>query len=178
LSDKYEGEFTAEDEAVTVQLAQMASGAVEKARLHASLAKSEAYLAEGQRLSHMGSWAWNVSSGEFFWSQEHFRIFGLDPEKVKPSYPMLLQWIHPEDRSFLQESVERAIRDRRAYELDCRIVRPSHAALKHTSTAAHPVFNESATSFRACWYVIDTTERARRRALTERRRSWRMSRAC
>src|SRR5205085_1938278 len=48
------------------------------------LRQSEAYLAESQRLNHTASWAWNVSSGDLFWSPEHFRIFGLDPKKVKP----------------------------------------------------------------------------------------------
>lgn len=68
------------------------------------LRRSEAYLAEGQRLSHTGSWAWNVSSGELLWSSEHFRILGLDPETAKTSYPTALQWIHPEDRSVVQQA--------------------------------------------------------------------------
>src|SRR6266566_4072614 len=72
----------------------------ERKRAEETLRRSEAYLAEAQRLSHTASWAWNVSSGELFWSLEHFRILGLDPERVKPSYPMALQCIHPEDRSF------------------------------------------------------------------------------
>src|SRR4030095_6202570 len=43
--------------------------------------RSEAFLTEGQRISHTGSWSWNVSSGKASWSEEHFRLFGFDPEK-------------------------------------------------------------------------------------------------
>src|SRR5215471_16066619 len=67
----------------------------ERKRAEEELRRSEAYLAEGQRLSHTGSWARNVSSGEVFWSQETFRIFAFDSEKAKPSYPMFLEKIHP-----------------------------------------------------------------------------------
>jgi PAS domain S-box-containing protein len=84
----------------------------ERQRAEEELRRSETYLAEGQRLTHTGSWAWHVASGALFWSLEHFRILGLDPESVKPSYPMALQWIHPEDRSVVQQTFERAIRER------------------------------------------------------------------
>jgi PAS domain-containing protein len=78
----------------------------ERKRAEEALRRSEAYLAEAQRLSHTGSWAWNVSTRECFWSLEHFRILGLDPERVKLFYPTVLQWVHPEDRSFVQQSFE------------------------------------------------------------------------
>jgi hypothetical protein len=53
---------------------------IENARLYADLRRSEAYLAEAQRLSSTGSFGWNVSSGEIFWSEESFRIFGYDTD--------------------------------------------------------------------------------------------------
>jgi PAS domain S-box-containing protein len=130
----------------------------ERKRIEEELRRSEAYLVDAQRLSHTGSWAWKVSTGELFWSQEHFRICGLDPEKVKPSYPMALQWIHPEDRSFVQRAFEKAIRERSDFELDCRIVRPD-GIIRYVHSLGHPVFNESGVLTEYVGTIIDTTER-------------------
>jgi PAS domain-containing protein len=114
----------------------------ERDRVEEELRRSEAYLALAQRLSHTGSWALNVSTGELFWSQEHFRIVGLDPETAKPGYPTFLQVIHPEDRSFVQEKLETAIRERTDFEVDCRIVRPD-GTIRHIHSLANPVLNQS-----------------------------------
>jgi PAS domain-containing protein len=59
----------------------------ERKRAEKKLRRSEAFLAEGQRISHIGSWGWNVSSGKLTWSEEHFRIFGFDPETTEPCIP-------------------------------------------------------------------------------------------
>jgi PAS domain S-box-containing protein len=63
----------------------------ERKRAEEQLRRSEACLVDAQRLSHTGSWAWNVATGALFWSQEHFRICGLDPEGLTPSYPTALE---------------------------------------------------------------------------------------
>jgi PAS domain-containing protein len=73
-----------------------------------ALKRSQAYLTEGQRLSHTGSWARSVSSGDIFFSQESFRIFGLDPGMTKMTLEMLLSRIHPDDRPSMQETIDRA----------------------------------------------------------------------
>jgi len=132
----------------------------ERKRAEEDRRRSEAYLAEGQRISHTGSWAWNVSSGELFWSLENFRIFGLDPESVKVSYPMILQWIHPEDRSHVQQTFDEAVRERSDYELEYRVVRPD-GMIKHIYSLAHPVFNESGDLTEYVGTVMDITERKR-----------------
>src|SRR6476620_10297788 len=58
----------------------------ERARAETALRRSEAFLAEGQRISHTGSWSWNVSSGKATWSEEHYWIFGFDPDRNKASF--------------------------------------------------------------------------------------------
>ena len=75
-----------------------ATDMTEQIRAETELRRSEAYLAEAQRISHTGCWARNPISGALFWSQEEWRIFGLDPGKTKLSYELFLQMIHPEDR--------------------------------------------------------------------------------
>src|SRR4029453_5885556 len=76
----------------------------QRKRAEEELRRSEAYLADGQRISHTGSWSWNVGTGELFWSREHFRIFGLDPETAPPSYSMVLEGIHPDYRPLVEQT--------------------------------------------------------------------------
>jgi len=81
----------------------------DRKRAEAALRRSEAYLAAAQRLSHTGSWALNMSSGELFWSQETYRIFGFDPTRTGASInETFLQRIHPEDRSKIEEGLKAA----------------------------------------------------------------------
>src|SRR5271155_2464903 len=62
-----------------------------------ALRKSEVYLAEAQRLSRTGSFGWDVSSGEIYWSDETYNIFGYD-RSVKPTFELVVERIHPDDR--------------------------------------------------------------------------------
>src|ERR1700730_2084633 len=81
-------------------------------RQHAeeALQRSEAYLAEAQRISHTGSFGWDVSNGQIFWSEETFRIFEYD-QTVQPTVEAILQRTHPEDRAFVQETLDQAAGD-------------------------------------------------------------------
>ena len=131
----------------------------ERRQAQEELRRSEAYLAEGQRLSHTGSWAWNASDGDLFWSEEHYRICGLDPEKERPVYPAM-QWIHPEDRAFAQDSFEQAIREKSDFELDCRVVW-TDGTIRYVHSLAHPVFDEANELTEYVGTIIDNTERKR-----------------
>jgi PAS domain S-box-containing protein len=130
----------------------------ERKRAEDNLRRSEIYLAEGQRLSHTASWAWNVSTGEIYWSAELFRIYGLDPDKVKPGYPAVLNYIHPEDRPRVQKTFEDAVQKEREYELAYRVVW-SDGTIRHVNNLAHPVFNEAGTLIEYGGTTIDITER-------------------
>jgi len=132
----------------------------ERRRAEAELRRSEAHLAEGQRISHTGSWGWNVATGELFWSQEHFRIFGFDPETAKPSYPMFLEKIHPKDRPLVGQTVDQAVRERTDLEMDYRIVL-TDGSIKHLQSLGHPVIGESGDLMEFVGTVMDVTERKR-----------------
>ena len=84
------------------------------------LRRREAYLAEAQGLSHTGSFGWDVSSGEIFWSDETFRIFELDP-KTEITTELIVQRTHPDDRQAVQQVIERASRGGRSSlsNIDC-----------------------------------------------------------
>src|SRR6202166_246277 len=78
----------------------------------AALRRSEAYLAEAQRLSHTGSFGWNVSSGEIYWSEETYKIFEYD-RTVKPTLELIFRRIHSDDRLMVQELVDRVSREKK-----------------------------------------------------------------
>jgi PAS domain S-box-containing protein len=107
------------------------------------LRRTEAYLAEAQRLTHTGSWAWGVAGRDaLHLSEEWYRIYGFDPEKRPPSWEERLQRIHPEDRPKWQEAIDRAIAEKSGYEVEFRILLPD-GTVKYIHTVGHPVLNAS-----------------------------------
>src|SRR5262249_2182361 len=101
----------------------------EQKQAEAALRRSEAYLAEAQNLSHTGSCGWNASSGELFWSEEMYRIAGIDPA-TKPTLELVHQLIHAEDRDMVQQAMEKAAREGRDLDSEYRIVMPN-GSIKH-----------------------------------------------
>ena len=100
------------------------------------LQRSEAYLAEAQRLSHTGSFGWDVSSGEIYWSDETFRIFELDP-KTEITIELIVQRTHPDDRQAVQQVIERASRDRTEFTLEHRLLIPD-GSIKYLQVVGRP----------------------------------------
>jgi PAS domain S-box-containing protein len=140
----------------------------ERTRSEEALRQSEAYLEEAQRLTHTGSWAWNVARREnVHWSQEQYRLFGLDPKSDSPSFETAFQRIHLEDRATFNKVVERAIRERSDFEVDFRVVLPD-GSTKYSRSVGHPVFSASGELVEFVGTGMDLTER--RQAEKERER--------
>jgi len=115
----------------------------ERVRAEESLRRSESYLAEAQRLTHTGSWVWQVAGRKaLHLSDEWYRLYGFDPEKGPPVWEDRLRCIHPDDRAKWQGSIERAIAETSDYEVEFRIVLPD-GTLKYIYTVGHPVLNAS-----------------------------------
>src|SRR5207253_869484 len=136
----------------------------ERKRAEEKLRRSKAFLAEGQRISHTGSWSWNVSSGKVAWSEEHFRIFGFEPEKTEPSFQLFLETVHPEDRSFIERSLDEAVRERSDFDIEFRIAL-ADGSVKHVHGVGRPVDEESGEVDRYIGTTVDISERKRREAL-------------
>ena len=100
-----------------------------------ALRRSEANLADAQSLSHTGSFAWDVTSGQISWSEEAYRIFACDPNTA-PTLELVLQRTHPDDRAFLQHLLERVSRNRENWEIEHRLLMPD-ASVKHIDVVAH-----------------------------------------
>lgn len=124
-------------------------------------------MAEGQKLSHTGSWAVNLTGEIIHSSEEHSRLYGFDPGKGTPSLGDFLERCHPEDRARILQSLENARRTGKDFELEHRVVLPD-GTTKYPYGTAHPVFNSSGDVTGFVGIIMDVTER--RRAEEERER--------
>jgi PAS domain S-box-containing protein len=109
---------------------------VESALLH-----SEMYLTEAQRVSQTGSFGWNVSNGEIFWSEETFRIFQFD-RATRPTVELCLQRTHPEDRTAVQRTLDHASREGKDFSHQYRLLMPD-GSVKYVYAMAHVTRDES-----------------------------------
>jgi PAS domain S-box-containing protein len=126
----------------------------ERKRAEDALRQSEMYLAEAQRISRTGSFAWRVASGELLWSDEIFRIFDYDRE-VKPTLELVLQRTHPEDRPAVQRLLDRVSDEGKDWELDRRLLMPD-GSVKYVHAVAH-VVNDAPDNLEFVGAVMDVT---------------------
>ena len=118
-----------------------------------ALGKSEAYLAEAQTLSQTGSFGWNVSTGELFWSRESFRIFGYD-RALKPTLQLVLERVHPQDLQAAQEALDRASHGK-DLDLEHRLLMPD-GSIKRVHVLGH-VLNAETAHLEFVGAVMDIT---------------------
>ena len=98
--------------------------------------QAEFYLAEGQRLAHTGSWAFNAAGFEH-WSPELFAIHGLDPHNKPPSIQEYLELVHPDDRAFVSQEIQMMLAEHRSFDFTKRIVRPD-GLIRHVRCVGEP----------------------------------------
>ena len=113
--------FAPDRVAVLQLLASQAAISLENAALYTDLQRSEAFLAQGQKISHTGSFGRNVLSEKLYWSEETYQIYELD-RSVEPTMGWLIQHMHPEDRVRVQETVESAIHQRTGFDIEYRLL--------------------------------------------------------
>ena len=137
-------------------------------QIEAELRLSEAYLAEAQRLSHTGSWAWSPLSGDIrYWSEECYRVQGFDPKGGQPRFDEFFQRVHPDDQPRIAEVLERAVREKEEFEFDYRIVHPG-GEIRDARSVGHPILGPSGDLVEYVGTIIDVTDR--RQAEKERER--------
>jgi PAS domain-containing protein len=139
------GELLASQAAISLENAALYSGLqrenADRKRAEGELRRSEAYLTEAQRMSRTGSFGWNVSSGELFWSDETFRIFGYD-KALSATVDMAIQRIHPEDIALVQSTIDRASNDGKDFDYEHRLLLPD-GSVKHVQVVAHALRDQA-----------------------------------
>jgi PAS domain S-box-containing protein len=120
------------------------------------LQRSEFYLAEAQRLGHIGSWVFDPATRFEHWSRELFRIYGLDPERDAPTLDEYLACVHPLDREFMAALIKRMVAESLGCDVTKRIVRPG-GEVRHIRCVGAPVL-ENGTLKRIVGNAIDVTE--------------------
>jgi PAS domain S-box-containing protein len=130
----------------------------ERKRADEALRRSESYLTEAQRLSHTGTIVFSAT-GPVYWSEESYRIWGLDPLQGLPDLDTVLQRMHPDDRDMVSKEVFEALHQGRKYEIEFRIVLPE-GTIKHLESIGHPLLSAGGELEMVVTH-IDVTERKR-----------------
>src|SRR5260370_36313086 len=131
------------------------------------LQRSEAYLAEAQRLSHTGSFGWDVSSGKLYWSEETFRIFDCDPVD-QPKIEFVLQRTHPHDRAFVQQTLDHAAQERKDLDFEHRLLMPD-GSVKYVHVVGHASKKDESGPPEFVGAITDITERKHAEEILRRR---------
>src|SRR5262249_39815047 len=128
-------------------------------RKHAEmeLQRSRAYLAEAQRLSHVGSFGWQISSGEIYWSEETYRIFDFELGS-RPTLERILERTHPEDRSVVEQVIDSAVRERKDFDFEHRLLMADNS-VKHLRVVGRPSTHTESQNAQFVGAVTDITGR-------------------
>lgn len=131
----------------------------ERESLIHSLGESQQRLARGQKIAHLGSWEFNRVNNDLTWSDEVYRIFGLQPQEFGATYEAFLEAVHPEDRSAVEAAYSGSLREGRdTYEIEHRVVRKS-GEIRHVHEKCEHFRDDAGRIIRSVGMVHDVTER-------------------
>jgi PAS domain S-box-containing protein len=131
----------------------------ERRRAHQELERVSRLLAEGQNLAHLGSFEYVAATGTTVWSEEEYRIYGLDPAEPSPAWDVMLErCIHPDDADLVHKSLMAAVQNGSTYELEHRIVRPD-GSVRWVFDRAYPHLDEAGKLIRYVGATLDISDR-------------------
>jgi len=129
----------------------------EKRRIEEELKNSERHLREAQAIAHIGIWEWNVGEDDIYWSDETYKIFGLNPGEFKVKYEDFLKFVHPDDVEFVKKSVDEALCEKKSYSIDHRIILPD-GSIRFVHEEGKVFFDDSGNPVRMAGTVLDITK--------------------
>jgi PAS domain S-box-containing protein len=142
----------------------------ERKQAEEALERTRNTLVEAQKIAHLGSFEYIAATQTTVWSEEEYRIYGLDPSEPSPAYEVMLQkCIHPDDAALLHETFSRAMQTLTAYELEHRVVRPD-GSVRWVYDQARPYFDGQGELVRYLGVTLDITERKQANQLLQEAR--------
>lgn len=169
INRKKNGELYYEEETITpirdvlnniTHFVAVGKDITERVRIEKALRESQTSLANAQRIARLGNWDWHIGENRLEWSDEVYAIFGLRREDFGGAFDGFLALVHPEERECVENAVFEALRSRKAYSLDHRIVRPD-GAVRIVHEQAEICYDESGKPVRLSGTVQDITGRKR-----------------
>ncbi|MCK4536875.1 MAG: EAL domain-containing protein, partial [Desulfuromonadales bacterium] len=142
---------------VSAAFDSMAAAISERTEL---LGKSQASLANAQRIAKLGNWDWDIVNKRLYWSDETYRIFGLRPQEFEPSFKAFLGMVSPEDRESLERAVQGALQGEGGYSMEYRLVLPDNA-IRYVYEQGEVTFDNMGSPVNLVGTVYDITERKR-----------------
>ncbi|NJO15259.1 MAG: PAS domain-containing protein [Thioploca sp.] len=141
------------------RLAMAINNMLEQADIyHERLRRSEASLAEAQRIAHLGNWDWDIIHNTFYCSDEIYRIFGLRPRSVEPDYELFLTAVHPDDRNLVSSHINKAMSEDKLYSIEHRIMQ-RNGTIRYIHTRGEKIKDDTGQVIHIIGTVQDITER-------------------
>ncbi len=139
---------------------KLARSLAEEDRLMTSLRRSEERLKRAQEISHVGSWELDLVDNVLTWSDEVYRIFGIDPHSFEATYESFLEAVHPEDRSEVDAAYSNSLKEEKdTYEIEHRVIRKSTGEVRYVHEKCEHFRDEAGRLVRSVGMVHDVTER-------------------
>jgi two-component system CheB/CheR fusion protein len=137
----------------------------DRKRAEAGLRASEERLKRAQEIAHLGSWELDLVNNVLSWSDEVYRLFGLEPQEFDATYSAFLDAIHPDDKAAVDSAYSGSIREGKdTYEIEHRVVRKSTGEIRHVHEKCEHFRDESGRIIRSVGMVHDITERKKAEA--------------
>lgn len=120
--------------------------------------ESNQRLSEAQRIAHLGSWEWDIETGDLIWTDEAFHIFGLKPSSNSQSYKKFIGYVHPDDRKMVQESIRKTLEENAPYNINHRIIL-GDGTEREVNEEGKVIFNDEGKPVRMIGTIHDVTEK-------------------
>ena len=152
------GEVERGEKGRAIRMLGMSLDITDRKKAEEALRESEVLLRSTQQIAHVGSWQFDLSTNHLSWSDEVYRIFGVEPQEFRATYEDFLERVHPEDRSAVDAAYSLG-KDRDSYEIEHRIVKQGSGEVRHVHEKCRHIRDSAGGIIRSVGMVQDITDR-------------------